>query len=117
MAAVGGPEVFLSKGLGYGSTGDGVHVQEENPVKVGGYGLQVVVDHGHRLALGPKPLQEVDDDLFRKGIHTLKGLVQKVQVCLLDQGPGEEDPLLLPPRELADLPVLEVGKAHLLQGL
>ena len=36
---------------------------------------------------------------FRRRIDAGKGFIHKVEIGLLREGPGEKDPLLLPPRQ------------------
>ena len=62
-------------------------------------------------------LEQLDDDPFRPRVHAAKRFVHQVEVRLLGQGPGQKGPLLLAAGELTDLPIDELGHAHLLQRL
>ena len=68
--------------------------------------------HGKdRPAFVLERLENVDDRLFRCRVDARKGFVQQVEVRPLRQRPGEEDALLLPARQLADLAVREISHA------
>jgi hypothetical protein len=68
--------------------------------------------HGdHRLALVLQRLQDIDDGAFRGGVDTGERLVQKVEIGILRQRPGEEHALLLAAGQLADLAVREIAHA------
>ncbi len=57
------------------------------------------------------------DDLKGLAVDGIEGLVEKVEVGIVEEGPGEEDPLLLPAGEGVDLAVGEMGDPEFLQEL
>src|SRR5690625_586339 len=105
VPAVGGAQVPCRVDLIHGPLGDRAHVEYQQPVEVGAYGLQVVVDRDDGLAAGAQVPQDAHDRPLRHRVDAGEGLVEEVDVGVLHQGAGQEDPLLLAAGELAYLPV------------
>ena len=80
-------------------------------VEIGGHGGEVVMHADHRPPLGLQRLQNIDDRPLGGGVDAGEGLVQKVEIGLLRQRAGQEHPLLLPARKLADLAMREIRAA------
>src|SRR5690606_31141595 len=68
---------------------------------------EVVVDADDGAALGAQVLQHLDDRALSRGIDAGEGLIEQVEIRLLRQCAGEEHPLLLAARKLADLAIRE----------
>ena len=116
FAAVGPAEVFGGEGGCRRTGGDQPGVEEHDVVKILRNGLQVVMDDHRRPSLAPQFPQQLDDGPLGGRIDSRKGFVHQIEVGLLDQRPCEENPLLLSPGELADLPPCEVGQSDPFQG-
>ncbi len=114
--AVGALEVLGREGGGHRARRHQPHVEQHHVVEVLGHGLEVVV-HGHHRAAGvAQLLEQGEDGALGGGVDPGERLVHEVEPGVLGQGAGEEDPLLLAARELADLAVREILHAHLLQA-
>ena len=68
------------------------------------------------FAAGVKALEKLDDGLLGGGVDGGEGFVHEVDFGILDEGAGEEDPLLLAAGELGDLAVGELADADLFEG-
>lgn len=79
--------------------------------------LEVVCGHQGGLALAAQPVEHTGDDLAAGGVHGAQGLVEQQQVGVLHEGAGEQGALLLPARELADLPIGQLGEPRLIEHL
>ena len=87
-------------------------VEHQQLVEVAADGVQIVVHHEHALALAAQALQQVDDGALGGRIHPRKRLIHEVDLRILGQRPGQEQPLLLAPGQLRDLPPGIVGHPH-----
>ena len=106
-APQGAAERLLQVGLGeyLRRRAGGQHRPQEqhHPVAVVGHAAQVVGGHQHQPALGPQLAHERDDGLLGLHVDASERLVEKDHAALLGQGTGQEHPLLLAARQLADL--------------
>src|SRR5690606_23622044 len=117
FTAVGLLEILPREGLGGGTIRDDTHVDEDEPVKGGRDGGEVVMDDKAGLAPLAECTEQIDDGLFGCGIDLGVGFIQEVEVGILHESAGEEDPLLLAARELADLSKGEMADSDLLEGI
>ena len=75
------------------------------------------MDTDDRLALGAEVAQELDDRFLGLRIDALERFVHQIDLSVLHQSARDEDTLLLPPRQLADVSRREVVHPHLFKGL
>jgi hypothetical protein len=75
-----------------------------------------MVNDDDQPPLGPQFSEDPEDSLLRPGIDPRHRLVEEVDVGLLGQRPRQEDALLLPPRQPADLPVGDIGQADAVEA-
>ncbi len=73
--------------------------------------------HDHGATGGLQATKHFDESLFGSGIDSREGLVHQIEIGVLSQRPGDEDPLLLAYRELADLAMGQMDHPHLGEGL
>ena len=83
--------------------------QVDDPVHDGQQGVHLVrgQEDGHLVVAG-HPVEQRHDLLDALGVEIGQGLVEQEELRAADQGMGDQDPLLLPPREGPDA---GVGKA------
>jgi len=91
-------------------------VEAGNLVNVLGDNPEIVGDQRNRQAFVAVELgKHVVEAGMRFGIHTGRGFVQKKNIGTIDNGPGNEDPLLLTPRKLPNPAVFQLLHVYLLQ--
>ena len=84
-------------------------------IKIGRDRLQIVMDDDDGFAGGAQLFEQGDDGALGGGVDALEGLVHEVDLRLLHEGPGQEDPLLLPARQLVRTVVHPVSEPDGLQ--
>ena len=73
--------------------------------------------HDHGLALVAEILQDAEDGVLRRGIHTTHRLVEEEEVGILGQDPCQENPLQLTAGKLPHMVLRMVEEIHALQRL
>ena len=63
------------------------------------------MDDQNGLAFFFQGLECLHDDVFADRVNPSKGLIQKDDLCFLDQAAGDQDTLELPSRKLANLAI------------
>ncbi len=71
-------------------------------------------DDRHPVA---EPVQNLVELCLCRGIHVDRRFVEEEHLRVADERPGDDRPLLLPAREVLDLPVGEIGDLHRLERL
>ena len=91
-------------------------VDADHVVHVAGHGADIVGDDEDReVELFPEGVDDLEDVVLDADIQGHGGLVQHQDPGLHVKGPGNEDPLLLPPGKVADEPVRQVGDPQVIQ--
>jgi len=96
--AVRGAQPVAREHLGGRAEPDRAPVQEEGEGEVGLGEVELVEGDDGGDPLFPEPAEEVEDPRLGRGIEAREGLIEEEHGRLLDNGPGDEHPLLLPTR-------------------
>ena len=104
-------EILLGEDFERRTAGEDSAVDEHDLVAKLGHGAEVVGGDEHEVALGAELAEQLDDGRFGLHIDAGEGLVEQDDAPALGERSGEEDALLLPAAQLADLAVAEVEHA------
>ncbi len=78
---------------------------------------EVVGGHQHGVTFGGEVGEEVGEELLGRAVEAGEGLVEQQHRRREGEGPGHEDALALPTRQLADRALPEVGQVDAIERL
>ena len=102
---VGCMQIFFGKGILCFPKSNQLTMEEDDLVKIRCNLAEVVMDNQDGLTFLFQGVECLHDDVFANGVNTSEGLIQKYDICLLDQTAGDQDPLELPTRKLTNLAI------------
>ena len=86
---VGCMQILLGKGFLCFSKSNHLAVKEEDLVKVSRDLAEIVMDDQNGLAFLFQGLKGLHDNVFADGVNPCEGLIQKDDLCFLDQAAGD----------------------------